>query len=141
MFLNQQYRYMQPNNTTIKTHTKAGMPVARLTLRITCHTWAIKEKISPIQTIRGDFRFPQSPENIPNMLQDLINYLEDHVGEIYEATLYDNRIPWPHKELLKTRGNSIRVNNLPEHIKYFTERVLQLIRNQPAVSNPKASTK
>lgn len=132
---------MQPNNTTIKTHTKAGKPVAWFTLRITWHTWAIKEKLSPIQTIRGDFRFHQSPENIPNMLQDLINYLEDHVGEIDKATLYDNRVPWPHNELLKTRRNSIRVNNLPEHIKYFTERVLLLIRNQPSVSHPKTEIK
>ena len=132
---------MQKNNTPIVTKTKAGKPVAWFTLRIVWHTWAIKEKISPIQTIRGDFRFHESPENIPNMLQDLINYLEDHVGEIYEATLYDNRVPWPHNELLKTRGNAIRVNNLPEHIKYFTERVLQLIRNQPAVSIPNPASK
>lgn len=113
-----------------RTKTSTGRPMAWFTLRIIWHPW--KERmLSPVQTIRGDFRFDQRPENIQNMLKDLINYIEDNLGTIAEATLYDNRVTWPACELLVFKGNRIRVNNIPEHLQGYALPVIDKIERQP----------
>jgi hypothetical protein len=116
--------------TTIKTKTSTGRPMAWFTLKIIWQPWK-ERKLSSVQTIRGDFRFQEKPENIPNMLKDLLNYIEDNLGTIAEATLYDNRVTYPFCELLVFKGNRIRVNNLPESIQAYALPILDKIERQP----------
>jgi hypothetical protein len=113
------------SSTQIKTHTASGRSVAWFTLRIKWQSWAVKQKLSPVQTVRGDFRFDQKPENIPSMLQDLINYIEDFQGQIEEATVYDNRRTFPHSQILVYRTGKVRVNNLPDFIQAYATPVLK----------------
>lgn len=126
---------MQNSASKIRTKTSAGRPIAWFTLRVKWHTWAQERKLSNPQTIRGDFRYEQKPENIHLMLQDMLNYLEDYFGEMEEVQLYDNRRSFPHCQLLVIRSAEIRVNNLPENIQEYASRVFFRIKAQKVLSN------
>ncbi len=118
--------------TAVKAKTKKNRDIAWFTVRICWHRWA-ERRLSNPQTIRGDFRVDeQTSENVLEQLQDLLNYLEDNLGMIQQAILYDNRRPYPHCEILKFQGNRVRLNKLPEGIQNYAQHLLSLIEKQPA---------
>lgn len=115
----------------IKTHTATGREVAWFTLRVFWHPWA-EGRLSNPQVIRGDHRIDQqTPENIPEQLADLINYIEEYLGMIEKAIIYDNRRPYPYCELFKFKGDRVYINKLPSFIQgYLQHLILSIEKNK-----------
>jgi hypothetical protein len=116
----------------IKTRTSAGREMAWFTLRVFWHPWA-ERRLSNPQVIRGDHRIDQqTSENIPEQLSDLINYLEEYLGMIEKAIIYDNRRPYPFCEVFKFKGDRIYINKLPEFMQgYLRHLVTAIEKNKP----------